>query len=196
LINFPNKKYKIIYADPPWQYGFFRNKGRKVSDPKFKITPYEGMNIEEIKNLPVRTISEKDSVLLLWVTLPCLQWGLDVITAWGFEYKTTAFTWVKRNKSGIGFFTGLGNYTRANAEICLLATRGKACKVLDKTIPQICDSPLKKHSKKPDEIRKRIEKLFGDLPRIELFARTKIFGWDVWGNDDKLQLSELESFCN
>jgi site-specific DNA-methyltransferase (adenine-specific) len=89
---------------------------------------------------------------------------------------------------------GLGNYTRANAEICLLATKGKGCKVIDKTIPQICDSPLTKHSKKPDVLRSRIVRLFGDLPRMELFARTKIHGWDVWGNDEKLKSVTLETF--
>ncbi|MGI9229925.1 MAG: MT-A70 family methyltransferase [Gammaproteobacteria bacterium] len=194
LIPLPNKKYKIIYADPPWLYGFYGNKGRKVSDPKYKVAPYEGMNIEDIKQLPVKELAEKNSVLLMWITFPCLDWAKDVIEAWGFKYKTVAFTWVKRNKTGGGYFTGLGNYTRANAEICLLATRGKGCKVQNRTISQIVDTPVSAHSKKPDVIRKKIIKLFGDLSRIELFARTPIHGWDVWGNDPKLQNKPLENF--
>lgn len=194
MIPFPDKKFKIIYADPPWTYGNFSNAGRRYHQPKFSITPYTGMTIDAIKELPVREIAEDDAVLLMWITYPCLNWAMDVIKAWGFEYKTVAFTWVKRNRSGIGFFMGLGNYTRANAEICLLATRGKGVKVIDRTIPQICDSPLTTHSKKPDVIRSRIVKLFGDLQRIELFARTRIHGWDVWGNDPKLQAITLETF--
>jgi len=194
IIEFPNKKYEIIYADPPWEYENYSNSGKRVADPKFKITPYKGMSVEDIKTLPINQISNDDSILLLWVTYPCLQWGLDVVKAWGFEYKTVGFTWVKRNKSGIGYFLGLGNYTRANAEICLLATKGKGCHVIDRTIPQVCDTPLTKHSKKPNVVRTRIVKLFGDLPRIELFARTKVHGWDVWGNDQKLENQPLEAF--
>ncbi len=154
------------------------------------------MNIEDIKKLPVKQIAEKDSVLLLWITFPCLEWGLAVIKAWGFTYKTVAFTWVKRNKVSGGYFTGLGNYTKANAEICLLATKGKGCKVLNKTISHIIATPIGAHSKKPNIVRTKIVKLFGDLNRIELFARTKIHGWDTWGNDPKLQLQPLELFSH
>ena len=193
MIPFPNKKYKIIYADPPWEYGNFSNTGRRVKDSKFKITPYRGMNLEDIKKIPISQISDDNAVLFLWATFPCLPEAFQVIDAWGFDYKTNAFTWVKKNKGG-GYFVGLGHYTRANAEICLLATKGKGLKVINKTVRQVCDSPLTEHSKKPDVIRQRIIKLFGDLPRIELFARTKIHGWDVWGNDEKLQLEPLESY--
>lgn len=200
-MNFPDKKYQIIYADPPWEYGNYSNiddeKTRRLGfkpGQKFKITPYQGMKIEDIKTLPLSNITEKDSVLLMWITFPCLEWGLDVVKAWGFTYKTVAFTWTKKNSSGIGYRFGLGNYTRANAEICLLGTKGKGVKVINKSVPQICDSPITKHSKKPDIIRDRILKLFGDLPRIELFARTKIHGWDVWGNDEKLLMQPLEHY--
>lgn len=198
-MNLPDKKYKIIYADPPWHYHNFNNidlvKARRLGNTtKWKITPYEAMELDDIKKIPVKEISDKDSVLCLWAVYPALQEAFEVIEAWGFNYKTVLFTWIKQNKSGIGIFVGLGNYTRANAEICLVATKGKGCKVLDKTISQIQLSPLTKHSKKPNDIRRKIVKLFGDLPRIELFARTKIHGWDVWGNDDKLNLEPLEAF--
>jgi len=193
-MNFPDKKYKIIYADPPWKYGFYGNKGKNVDDPKYKITPYEGMDIEEIKKLPINEIADDDSVLLLWITFPCLPWLMEVLQAWNFKFTTVAFTWVKKNKNCASYFTGLGNYTRANAEICVLAKKGKGCKVLDKTISQIIDSPIGEHSKKPDIVRQKIIKLFGDLPRIELFARTNIHGWDTWGNDHKLDLQPLEAF--
>ena len=199
-IPFPTKKYDILYADPPWQYGFFHkhNKITKTGS-KSKMTGsaqeiYDTMSIDDIKNLPVDTISEKNSVLFLWVTMPCLPWGLEVIQSWGFDYKTCGFTWVKKNKSSIGYYFGLGNYTRANAELCLLATKGKPLPRVSKKVHSIIDKPLTAHSKKPDITRKRIVELFGDLPRIELFGRTRIHGWDVWGNDEKLQLEPLESY--
>jgi len=191
--GFPNKKYNIILADPPWEYGYYQNKGRKVADPKFKITPYEGMDIEEIKGMPVRDLAAENCALLLWVTFPCLQWGLDVVKAWGFDYKTVAFTWVKKNKHINSYWIGLGNYTRANAEICLLGVKGMMPRKSQK-IPQICDRPIGEHSQKPNVIRTRIVKLFGDLPRIELFARTKVHGWETWGNDPKLEISTLEEY--
>ncbi len=194
--EFPRKKYDIILADPPWEYGNYSNtkqKPRKFRDRKHGITPYQGMAIEEIKKLPVQTICKDNCALFLWVTYPCLQWGLDVVKAWGFEYKTVAFTWVKRNRGGTGWYFGLGNYTRANAEICLLGIKGSMKRESNRVF-QICDSPITFHSKKPDVIRTRIVQLFGDLSRIELFARTRIHGWDTWGNDDKLHSSKMEDF--
>lgn len=193
-LNFPNKRYRIILADPPWKYGFYTNKGKNVADPKYKISPYDGMEIEQIKKLPVNEIADDDCVLLLWITYPCLPWLTEVLEAWGFRFITVAFTWVKKNKNREGYFTGLGNYTRANAEICVLAKKGKGCKVLDRSISQIVDSPVREHSKKPNSVRDKIVKLFGDLPRIELFARTKVHGWDTWGDDHKLSLQPLENF--
>ena len=152
------------------------------------------MAIEQIKDLPVERIAEKDSVLCLWVTMPCLNWGLEVIEAWGFQYKTVLFTWVKKNKNIPGYWKGLGYYTRANAEIVMLGVRGKGIKVKNKGVGQIIDSPISRHSRKPDIVRQRIIKLFGDLPRIELFARTKVHNWDTWGNDQKLNLQPLENY--
>lgn len=202
-MSFPNKKYKIIYADPPWKYGNFISKGRfrphfsdgrYRTDSRFGLTPYDQMELEEIKTMPVQDITDKNSVLLLWTTMPCIPWALEIIKTWGFEYKTVAFTWVKKNPNGVGWYMGMGNYTRANAEICMLAKKGNGCKVLDRSIKQIIDLPISKHSKKPDEVRRRIIGLFGDMPRIELFARTKVFGWDTWGNDPNLSNSPLEQY--
>lgn len=199
IMDFPKKKYKILLADPPWLYGKFNNtEGSRLYnyDPKFKITPYNGMRIEEIKSFPVKNIADKDSVLCLWVTLPMLEeiFVKKFFEAWGFSYKTVLFTWVKLNRNKGGYFTGLGSYTRANAELMLLATRGKGIKVKSKKISQIIASPFTSHSKKPDSVRTKIVKLFGDLPRIELFARTKIHDWDTWGNDQKLNLEPLEKY--
>ena len=140
------------------------------------------MSADDICSLPVADIAEDNSVLFLWVTFPNLQESFRVIKAWGFEYRTVAFVWVKRNKKAINWFMGLGYWTRANAEICLLAVKGKPKRV-SKSVRQIIDSPIERHSKKPDETRERIVELMGDLPRIELFARQKTDGWNVWGNE-------------
>ncbi len=140
------------------------------------------MPADDICSLPVADIAEDNSVLFLWVTFPNLQESFRVIEAWGFEYRTVAFVWVKRNKKAMNWFMGLGYWTRANAEICLLAVKGKPKRV-SKSVRQIIDSPIERHSKKPDETRERIVDLMGDLPRIELFARQKTDGWDVWGNE-------------
>lgn len=111
-----------------------------------------------------------------------LKEALDVIEAWGFTYKTVAFNWVKQNKNGAGLFMGLGNWTRSNSEICLLAVRGKPKRV-SASVHSVILSPLQQHSQKPGEARDRIVELMGDLPRIELFARETAPGWDSWGNE-------------
>ena len=118
----------------------------------------------------------------MWATFPMLREALDVIEAWGFSYKTVAFNWVKQNRNGTGIFMGLGNWTRSNSEICLLATKGKP-KRISGSVRSVVLSPLQQHSRKPAEIRDRIVELMGDLPRIELFAREATPGWDVWGNE-------------
>jgi len=199
FVDWPDKKYKIIYADPPWLYGKFSNtEGSRLYnyDPKFKITPYDGMKLKDIVALPVKSIAEKDSVLCLWVTMPMLKEVIDakLMEAWGFSYKVVLFTWVKLNRNKGGYFTGLGGYTRSNAELVLVGTRGKGIKVKNRKISQIIASPFTSHSKKPDSVRVKIVKLFGDLPRIELFARTQIHNWDTWGNDQKLNLEPLENY--
>lgn len=173
------KKYQIIYADPPWSYKVWSNKGKGRSAESH----YNTMNASDIQSMPIKGISEKDSVLLLWVIYPCLEEGLELIKHWGFKYKTCAFSWVKMNKSQNTPFVGMGYYTRANNEICLLATKGKPLQRLSKSVKQVLLSPIREHSRKPDEIRDRIVALFGDLPRIELFARQSAEGWDSMGNE-------------
>lgn len=140
------------------------------------------MNIKDICNLPVEKIASKDCILFMWMTFPTLQESLKVIDSWGFKYKTVAFVWIKQNKKAPTLFWGLGFWTRANAEICILATKGNPKRISAK-VHQVIISPVEEHSKKPDETRKRIVELVGDLPRIELFARSKTKGWDVWGNE-------------
>ena len=176
MIELPNKKYNIIYADPPWHYDK-RNEGNRNVQQK-----YSTLSFEQIYNLPVQNISENDCVLFLWVTYPKLPQCLQTVSKWGFEHKTCAFTWVKKNKIKPTWFMGMGRWTRANSEICLIATKGKP-KRISASVHSVVDTPIERHSKKPDCVRDRIVDLCGDLPRIELFAREQAKGWDVWGNE-------------
>ena len=140
------------------------------------------MSIEEICALPVADIAAKDSALFLWATFPQLNEAFRVMEAWGFKYKTLAFLWLKQNRKADSWFYGMGFWTRSNAEVCLLATKGHP-KRQAADIHQFIISPIEAHSKKPDAVREKIVKLMGDVPRVELFARQQTPGWDVWGNE-------------
>jgi len=188
-LNFPDKKYQIIYADLPLTYNDKALAGNRGAGCKYDL-----MSDEELINLPVKEITDKNCVLFLWATFPKIQLCLDCIKSWGFEYKTVAFVWVKKSMNGRNFM-GMGRWTRANSEIVLLATKGKP-KRLDAGISQIIDMPVREHSKKPNIVRNKIIQLMGDLPRIELFSRTRVHGWDTFGNDEKLQNQPLESFLS
>ncbi len=172
------KKYGIIYADPPWHYRVYSKKGAGRSAESH----YPTMTIEEIQALPVSELADKDCALFMWITFPLLKESLSVLSAWGFKFKTIAFVWIKQNRKSDSLFWGMGYWTRANAEFCVLATKGKP-KKMAKNVHQVIISHIEEHSKKPDEARRRIVRLMGDLPRIELFARQKSAGWDVWGNE-------------
>jgi len=172
-----NKKYQIIYADPPWSFNFQKRTGLS-EEAKGKL--YPTMDGVDIVSLPVRGIAEKDSILFLWVMNSQIPLALRVIDNWGFTFKTVAFTWVKTTKNTYHF--GGGNWTRSNPEQCLLATKGNI-KRLSASVRNLTISPLREHSRKPDEIRDAIIQLVGDLPRIELFARQRTPGWDVWGDE-------------
>lgn len=173
-----DKKYNVIYADPPWRFKTYSNKGQGRSAERH----YPTMTLDDIKTLPVQEIAGKDCILFLWAIFPCLQEALQVIEAWGFQYKTIAFVWVKKNRKSDSFFWGMGYWTRANAEVCILATKGHP-KRINSGVHQVVMSNIEEHSKKPNEVKERIVRLVGDLPRIELFARQKVDGWDCWGNE-------------
>lgn len=140
------------------------------------------MDTQSISELPVGNIASINCVLFLWITMPKLNEVFQVIHGWGFEYKTNAFTWIKTNKKSNSLFWGMGNWTRANAELCLLCIKGNP-KRFDAGVHSVIMSPIEQHSKKPDETRNRIVTLMGELPRIELFARQQVSGWDCWGNE-------------
>lgn len=168
-------KYQVIYADPPWRYQ--RKRGTGVAE-----NHYPTMSIEELCALPVQTLADRDCALFLWVTLPMLREVWFVIESWGFQFKTVAFVWIKQNRKSSSLFWGMGFWTRSNAELCLLAVRGHP-KRYSAGVHQVIMSHIEAHSKKPEEARRRIEQLMGDVPRIELFARRKSPGWAVWGNE-------------
>ena len=154
---------------------------------------YPVMDLEDIKALPVQDMAADNCALFLWATFPKLPEALEVIKSWGFEYKTLGFSWHKLNKTNGELFFGVGSYTKSNCEVCLFATKGKVglkqnkenTKLIVKShaVSSAINAPKERHSKKPSEIRDRIVKLFGDVPRIELFAREKTNGWDCWGNE-------------
>ena len=172
------KKYQIIYADPPWKY---QNSGVPQAGVDAQ---YPTMLVGDICALPIKSIASDTSILFLWATFPQLEEALSVIQSCGFEYKTVAFTWIKMNQNNMGVFFGVGYYTKSNAEICLLATKGNAHQLVkDNSISQVIMTPKTKHSRKPIECRERIVQMLGDLPRIELFARKEVEGWDCWGNE-------------
>lgn len=170
------KKYQIIYADPPWSYK------DKMSGHPFSLDhEYETQSKDWISKLSVDSIAEKDCVLFMWATSPLLPEALEVIKAWGFKYVTVAFVWSKHTKNKKKIHN-LGRWTMGNVELLLLARRGRPRRII-KNVKQLVEAERTIHSKKPDEVRKRIITLMGDVPRIELFAREKTPGWDVWGNE-------------
>ncbi|WP_035572679.1 MT-A70 family methyltransferase [Elizabethkingia anophelis] len=178
-------KYEIIYADPPWQYRVLSKKdaGRTAESHYQTVTP------DFLKKMDIPVLSKPDCVLFMWATFPCLQQALELGETWGFNYKTIAFVWIKTNMKDDRIFIGMGHYTRANAEVVLLFTKGKSLKRHARNVSQVLISPRRRHSGKPDEIRERIKKLFGDVSRLELFAREfddgehNFDGWDVFGNE-------------
>lgn len=150
-----DKKYDVIYADPPWTYNDNLD-GRT----EWGAVPYPTMKLEDICNLPIQRLAKKDCLLFMWVTMPMLQEGLEVIKSWGFKYRTCGFCWVKTNPKSGTIYSGLGHWTNGNAELCLLAKKGSPKRV-SKSVKQIVLSPRKRHSEKPNEVRNRILELCG-----------------------------------
>ena len=186
-IPLPAKQYSVIYADPPWAY---QQAGATAKARGTAVKHYQTMTTAEICALPVREIVRGGAACFMWATFPNITEAIKVMEAWGFTFKTVAFVWVKQNRKSDPLFWGMGYWTRANAELCLLATCGHP-KRAAKDVHQVIISHIEEHSRKPNEVRKRIERLMGDQSRIELFAREKSPGWDVWGNevDSDIELS-------
>ena len=175
-----NKKYQIIYADPPWSFG-----GRKLNastNGKEITDHYSVMEDRDIVALPIRWLADDNCLLFLWVVHSKLPTALQVMESWGFRYSTVAFEWFKQTSTGkpVCF---MGAWTCGGAiELCLLGRKGSVPRIA-KNVHKLIIAPRQEHSRKPDEVRERIVTLIGDLPRIELFARQKVKGWDCWGNE-------------
>lgn len=169
-------KYEIIYGDPPWPNTHTR--GTRGADKKFPL-----MSISDICQVGIKEHTAKNAILFLWTPAIFLAESLQVIESWGFKYKTMGFVWIKTTKAGKPAW-GLGSFTRANAEFCLIGVKGKP-KVQSHSISQVILEPRSIFGRKPASTRTKIVELMGDLPRIELFAREKTEGWSVWGNEVK-----------
>ncbi len=169
---------EIIYADPPWNY---TATGQSIPSRSKKGQPYIAMRMIDIYDLELPDLAD-DCVLFMWATAPLMPEAIHTIKSWGFEYKTIAFTWIKKNKKATDTnFWGMGSWTRSNPEFCLIGTRGKP-KAVSHSVHSVIEAPLQEHSKKPDIVRDKIVELCGDKKRIELFARDKFEGWESWGD--------------
>ena len=175
-----DEKYRLCYADPPWEFATRSPKGKGRSQEAY----YDTLPVSVLVTLPVQEMMADDSVLLLWVPKPMLPRAFEVIEAWGFAYKTNGFVWVKLTKNIDGLdlsqaklHFGLGFWTRANPQQCLLATRGSP-KRINRDVPELIIAPVREHSRKPDEVYDRIERLVAG-PYVELFARQHRLGWDT-----------------
>ena len=197
MLSLPNAgRYACILADPPWRFEVW-NKETAVQARASKSTykaasaHYQTMTADDIAGLPVGDIAAPDCALFIWVCWPTILDAIKIIEAWGFKYKTCAFSWMKGDPyrlfaDEVTPSMGMGYWTRANTEPCLLATRGKP-KRLSAGVRQGIIAPRREHSRKPDCVHGRIEKLVAG-PRLELFARAPRTGWDVWGNQtDKFE---------
>lgn len=173
-----DRKYSIILADPPWSI----SATAQIPSGRPNSRPYVAMRMVDIFDLPVKEIAAPDCCLFLWATSPLIPEALYCMKSWGFEYKCVAFTWVKKNKNANTWFWGMGWWTRSNPEFCLLGIKGNPKRVA-KNVHSVIDAKIAEHSHKPPEVREKIVALCGDIPRIELFARQKTPGWDVWGNE-------------
>ena len=192
LSDLPVGHFRAIYADPPWHFKTYNEKGRQRSPDwrPFEGSPsvhYDTMNADDIRALPVQALAAPDCALFLWICWPLLDEAMDLIRAWGFTYKTCAFAWTKAHAAQVEMFRddadgqiGMGYWTRSNSEVCLLATRGKPKRVA-KNVRQAIIEPRREHSRKPDCVYGRIEQLV-DGPYLELFARNTRPGWTSWGN--------------
>lgn len=181
------RKYNIIYADPPWRYG---PEGARGGTKRH----YGTMSDAELMDMPVLGLAAEDAALLLWCTDAMMEKGLRLIEAWGFVYLKFYRYWIKENKNERTIFHGPGNFSRGNIEFVMLGIRGdiKRYEQKDSCMPKPLLSPVQEHSRKPEAMAESIIDIFGDLPRIELFARREKYGWDTWGNEtDRFTLGDV-----
>ena len=178
-------KYRVIYADPPWKFETYCKTGGT------RAAPYDTMTLADIKALRPADLAHEDCLLAMWVTDPFLEHAFEVLSDWGFTFKTVGFVWAKSGRNmpasidstnlAAHFPIGTGHYTRANPEMCLFATRGNP-RIRDHSVRKLVIGARRDHSRKPDRVRSDLMKLARG-PYVELFARQHTPGWDVWGNE-------------
>lgn len=168
--------YQILYADPPWDYAGHKQHDKK-NDVKSAINHYSTMKLNDLKAIPIEEQCHKDALLFMWTSSPHLPQAIELMKAWGFEYKTIAFVWYKQK-------TNPGYYTMSECEICIIGKRGNIPTPRgSRNEKQFLSQMRGKHSEKPNEIRDRIARMFPTQKKLELFAREKIEGWDAFGNE-------------
>jgi N6-adenosine-specific RNA methylase IME4 len=170
--------HDVLYVDPPWPFENYSTKGESRNPNRH----YETMSIDQIKALPVGHLAAGNCALFMWCVDPHLDSAIDVIRAWGFRFVTVAFTWVKRSKKDTGWHMGTGYYTRANPEICVMATNGRPGTPADRGVRQLIIEPVREHSRKPERVYDDIERMYPGKRYLELFARKEHPGWKAWGN--------------
>jgi N6-adenosine-specific RNA methylase IME4 len=174
----PEGPFDLFLADPPLHFRTYSEKGQGRSPSRH----YPTMDLDWICGLPIKDLAAEDAGLALWVYGPLLPQAFDVMKSWGFEFKSDLITWEKTTASGTPAF-GTGYYTRKSTEQLLYATRGRGLRRIDRGVPQCIRAPRQEHSRKPDEVFDALERLFGPVRRLELFARTRRPGWEAWGNE-------------
>lgn len=176
-----SKKYKLLYVDVPWKYKDSAKSGNRGAEFK-----YPCMTNDELCEMIqyIEEISDRDSVMYMWATGPMILSACLLMEIWGFQFRTVAFTWIKKTKNN-KLFWGMGSTTRANPEFVLYGVRGKGIKRISASVHSVVESTIREHSRKPDEVRDRLVELYGDIPRIELFARERSDGWAYHGNEIK-----------
>ena len=184
--DLPMFGFNVIYVDPAWPFDNYSAKGESRNAKRH----YGTMTLEQIAALPVGHLAADNCACFLWVTDPLLDRAIAILKGWGFAYKTVAFTWAKRTKLDTGWHMGTGYTTRSNPETCLLGMIGTLPR-RSAGVRQLIVEPVREHSRKPDRVPEDIVRLYGNVPRVELFARTKRPGWASWGDQtDRFQQGE------
>ena len=173
---FPNKKYGIIYADPPWDYrGQLQHTGVGGKDSGGAVRHYPTVPVSEMETWDIAAISEDNCLLFMWTSSPHLDQAIRLGKAWGFKWATVAFVWDKQRVNP-------GSYTMSQCELCLVFKRGRIPQPRGaRNVRQLVQTKRTRHSEKPDVVRERIEQMFPHQSKIELFARKQTNGWDTWG---------------
>lgn len=177
--NLPDGKYQIVLGDPPWNYkGQTQHAGEGRPDSGSSQRHYDTLTLAQLKSFPIDQIADPDCLLFLWTTNPHLDQSIELGKAWGFSYATVAFVWDKQRVNP-------GFYTLSQCEQCLVFKRGRIPSRVNgaRNERQFLSEMRGKHSEKPEEVRRRIERMFPDNKRIELFARKEAKGWDTWGEE-------------